>query len=142
MNIKAFLFENGEKIITLKAYVYSFYYRLMVMILPTVKLEKHLGSRDVETSENESIENLKTARLYAFHVNRITKRLPWEAKCLVRALTLKKLLSENNISSTIYLGVFKEDGKMKAHAWLRCGQLYLTGGNGEGMTVVAKFGVM
>ena len=48
---------------------------------------------------------------------------------------------EKGIASTIYLGVFKENGKLKAHAWLRCGQLYLTGGNGEGMAVVAKFGV-
>ncbi|XME04348.1 lasso peptide biosynthesis B2 protein [Lachnospiraceae bacterium C1.1] len=140
MDIRAFIFDNGEKLVTVKAYIYSFYYRLLVKKLPMKKLEGKLGVPGVESAETETDEKVKTAKLYAFHVNRITCRLPWEAKCFVRALTLRKLLREKNIGSTIYLGVFKKDGKLKAHAWLRCGQLYLTGGNGEGMTVVAKFG--
>ena len=28
---------------------------------------------------------------------------------------------------------------MIAHAWLRCGQIYVTGGDGQGYAVVAKF---
>ena len=140
MDIRGFIFKNGEKSVTVKAYIYSFYYRMLIKKIPMKKLEGKLGERGIETAETETAEKLKTAKLYAFHVNRITCRLPWEAKCFVRALTLKKLLKEKNISSTIYLGVYKENGKLKAHAWLRCGQLYLTGGNGEGMTVVAKFG--
>ena len=141
MNIRSFIFENGEKLVTVKAYIYSFYYRILVDKLSPEKLEKRLGVRGKESAKEESIERLKIAKLYAFHVNRITCRLPWETKCFVRALTLRKLLMEKGIASTIYLGVFKENGKLKAHAWLRCGQLYLTGGNGEGMAVVAKFGV-
>ncbi len=140
MNIRAFIFENGEKFVTVKAYIYSFYYRLLVKKLPMKQLEKKLGERGKESADTETGEVLRLARLYAFHVNRITERLPWEAKCFVRALTLRKLLHEKDIGSTIYLGVFKKNGELKAHAWLRCGQLYLTGGNGEGMAVVAKFG--
>ena len=103
------------------------------------KIEPRLGERGKETSLEESIENLRIAKLYAFHVNRITERLPWEEKCFVRALTLRKLLRERNITCTIYMGLHMENDKLKAHAWLRCGRLYATGGNGEGMTIVAKF---
>ena len=28
---------------------------------------------------------------------------------------------------------------MIAHAWLRCGQMYVTGGNGSSYAMVAKF---
>ena len=37
------------------------------------------------------------------------------------------------------MGVGLEDGKMIAHAWLRCGLLYVTGGTGQGYSTVAKF---
>ena len=46
---------------------------------------------------------------------------------------------KRGVNTTLYLGVGKEDGNMVAHAWLRCGQLYVTGGNGNGYAMVAKF---
>ena len=39
----------------------------------------------------------------------------------------------------MYLGCGTEDDKMVAHAWLRCGEMYVTGGDGEGYAVVSKF---
>ena len=50
------------------------------------------------------------------------------------------MLKSKNISTTIYLGVRKEGNEMKAHAWLRCGEYYVTGGAiRDQYTVVAKF---
>jgi hypothetical protein len=46
---------------------------------------------------------------------------------------------KKHISSTLYLGVGKDNDQMVAHAWLRCGQLYVTGGNGSNYSMVAKF---
>ena len=140
INLISFIKDNGEKGLTIKAYIYSFYYRIMVKTVPMSKVHSKLGIEKQESPVEETEENVKIAKLYAFHVNRITEHLPWDAKCLVRALTLKKLLSENRISCTIYLGVKKEDNKLSAHAWLRSGTLYLTGGIGKGYTVVGKFG--
>ena len=37
------------------------------------------------------------------------------------------------------LGCKIEDGKMVAHAWLRCGEMYVTGGNGAEYAMVDKF---
>ena len=36
-------------------------------------------------------------------------------------------------------GVNKLNNEMKAHAWIRCGKMYITGGNGAGYATVAKF---
>lgn len=140
INIISFIKDNGEKGITVKAYIYSFYYRMLIKFVPMSKIHAKLGIEKVESSVEETQEHQQIARLYAFHVNRITEHLPWEAKCFVRALTLKRLLSEKKISSTIYLGVKKENNKMVAHAWLRSGLLFLTGGTGNGYTVVGKYG--
>ena len=49
------------------------------------------------------------------------------------------MVKKKNISSTLYLGVKTENGKMSAHAWLRTGMLYVTGGSGEGYVVVDKY---
>ncbi len=139
IDLKAFLFENKEKNVTIKAYIYSFYYRYIVKHTSSKKLEDRLGIRGEETSFEESKDKIALAKLYAFHINRITERLPWEEKCLVRALTLRRFLMKKNIPCTIYLGVALEKDKMEAHAWLRCGNLWASGGNGDGYTTVAKF---
>ena len=142
INLKAFVFDNNEKIVTIKAYIYSFYYRFLIKKTPMIKVYRKLGDKDKESPVEEPIEHQRLARLYAFHVNRITEHLPWEEKCFVRALTLKKLLSEKKISCTIYLGVKKEEKGMSAHAWLRSGLLYISGGMGKGYTVVGKYGTV
>ena len=70
--------------------------------------------------------------------NGIPGRIP-ESKCLVRALAAQRLLCRRGLSSTLYLGCGMEEGKMVAHAWLRFGEMYVTGGDGGGYTTVARF---
>ena len=49
-------------------------------------------------------------------------------------------MKNQGISTTIYLGVRRYENEMKAHAWLRCGEYYVTGGGViDQYTVVAKF---
>jgi hypothetical protein len=139
MNIRSFLFDNKEKTVTIQAYIYSFYYRFIVKHTSTKKLEERLGKRGEETPFEESREKISMVKLYAFHINRITQRLPWEEKCLVRAMTLRRFLIKKHIPCTIYLGVTTQEGKLEAHAWLRCGNLWASGGSGDGYTTVAKF---
>lgn len=139
LDIKFFLVKNHDKKVTVSAYIYSFFYRLCVDLLPMKKLHTWMGKESIESRKEETVENLRYAYHIAVHVNRITNHLPWEKKCLVRALTVRKFLVNKGISCTIYLGVKMEGDKMVAHAWLRCGDMYLTGGNGQGYTVVTRF---
>lgn len=138
-SIKGFLFVNKNKRQTIKMYCYMAYYRFLMIRLPKEMLESKIGIRGEESPEEEDMVNMREAYHIGKEVMRISEKTPWESKCLVRALTARKILSEKGISTTLYLGVGKEDGKMVAHSWLRCGTIYVTGGNGEGYAMVAKF---
>ncbi|MBQ5849710.1 MAG: lasso peptide biosynthesis B2 protein [Lachnospiraceae bacterium] len=134
-----FMRYNCEKWMTITVYIYAAYYRICLLVLKMTQMEKKMGIRGEESVSEESIETLRLARLVSFHVNRVTQHLPLKRKCWVRALTARKILLKHGICSTLYMGVGKENGNMVAHAWLRCGQLFVTGGNGEGYATVAKF---
>ena len=61
---------------------------------------------------------------------------------IINEVKLKELLKKKGIASTMYLGCgLDENGKMIAHAWLRCGKMYVTGGNGAEYAMVDKFRV-
>lgn len=131
---------NHQKLLTIQVYLYSAYYRLRIKFQPQDKMQDLIfGVRGEESPAEETRENLKTARIIGYHVDRVTEHTPWESKCLVRALTAGRILKKRHIASTLYLGVGKDNEKMVAHAWLRCGQLYVTGGNGAPYAMVAKF---
>lgn len=130
---------NKEKQLTIEVWFWSAAFRLLVLFVPVKYRKKHFGILGEESPFSENKENYIKARIIAYHVNRIAENTPWKSKCLVRALTTQRLLTKNKISSTLYLGVKKEGEKMLAHAWIRTGVYYATGGNGNGYTMVAKF---
>ncbi|MEO1800116.1 MAG: lasso peptide biosynthesis B2 protein, partial [Cyanobacteria bacterium J06629_2] len=72
---------------------------------------------------------------------KISYYTPWQSKCLVQAIAAKRMLQSRKIVSTLYLGVTRNSHQsLEAHAWLRSGQMYLTGGRErEEFTVVATF---
>jgi len=137
-----FIKYNRYRKLSLKALLLSAYYRVCILLIKPKKLHKRWGAEGEETSmEVDSVDAqaYKYAYGVAYAVDRVCTRTAWESKCLVRALTAQRLLKKKNIPSTMYLGCKMADGKMVAHAWLRVGTLYVTGGNGEGYSVVDKF---
>ena len=138
--IKKFKVNNGERIEFLVALYYTAYYRAFILFVPFNKLRKRMGNVKQESPEEETKEVYRTARHISWVVRSVANRTPWESKCLVRALTAQKMLKSRGISTTLYLGVKKEADEMKAHAWLRCGKIFVSGGeNKNEYTVVAKF---
>lgn len=83
----------------------------------------------------------QVARRVSWAVRRASGLTPWPSVCLLQAITAKVLLRRRGIPSTLYLGAtFDESKSLLAHAWLRCGPLYVTGGPGhEHYGVVASF---
>jgi hypothetical protein len=137
-----FIRYNDQKWMSVQIGFYAAFYRLCILIVPMKKIETMLGERGEESQEEETIEHLRIAKSVAIHVNHVASRTPWESKCLVRAMTARKILDKKGIASTLYLGVGKKEDKMIAHAWLRCGQMYVTGGDGSQYSMVAKFCTM
>lgn len=136
-----FIKDNKFKTETLLSYIYSAVYRLQILLIKPKHMKKHWGEEGKESVEKETREIYKYAASVSRIVNRICTKTSWESKCLVRALTAQKLLKRKRIHSTMYLGCKMDEGKMVAHAWLRCGEMYVTGGNGvsDGYAVVDKF---
>jgi hypothetical protein len=136
-----FIRYNEHKSLTLKAWVLSARYRHQMLGKDTSKFKHMWGISGEESSEDATIDEYRFAKRVAYSVNQVCSKTKWESKCLVRALTAQKLLSEKGIDSTMYLGCKEQDGKMVAHAWIRCGKMFVSGGNGtaDGYAVVEKF---
>jgi len=139
-----FIRYNEHKALTVRAFFLSAYYRFQMLYEDTSKLRKRWGKAGEESSYDETIEDYRYAKKVSYVVHQVCGKTKWESRCLVRALTAQKLLADKGIDSTMYLGC-KEDesGKMVAHSWLRCGEYFITGGDGaaDGYGVVEKFRV-
>lgn len=140
--IYRFIRHNEYKKMTIEAYFWSAFFRYQMLHENTKKLYVKWGIAGEESSENVTLEQYREAQRISYVVNRVCDRTKWDSKCLVRALTAQRLLAVNGIESTLYLGC-KEDEKhtMIAHAWIRCGRLFVTGGDGmaDGYAIVEKF---
>lgn len=66
----------------------------------------------------------------AFIVPRVGAWLPWRSDCLIQALAAQRWLAGHAIGSDICIGVRKPaDDEFGAHAWLKVGDLVVTGGD-------------
>ena len=136
-----FKIKNQDKLAFIKAFIYMGYFRAFILFIPFNKIRKRMGKVKVESPQNVDDECYKKAVRIARIVGIVSYHTPWESKCLVQALTAQKMLKEQGVSTTLYLGVKKdENNQMIAHAWTRCGNYFVTGGsNRYGYAVVAKF---
>lgn len=139
MNLFNFLKYNSQKRLTVLAYLLSAKYRFLIKFVKPKKLQKKWGEEGMESPENEVPWKYRYAQNVSWVVDRICSKTAWESKCLVRALTAQQMLRMKGIQSTLYLGCGYDEGKMVAHAWLRVGKMYVTGGDGTGYSVVDKF---
>lgn len=141
IDIVYFLKNNHHKKLTITVWLYAALFRFCIRFIPAKRLRPFWGMQGEESPEEVTTEEYEYAREVGRQVARTAKKTPWESKCLVRALTAQKVLKKRSISSTMYLGVKTENGKMVAHAWLRVGRMYVTGGDGFGYAVVDKYRV-
>lgn len=134
-----FIKYSRFKGLMLLALFYSAKYRHEMLSLKGNEMKRNWGYEGKESTWDEPKDTYKYAARVGYVVDRICTRTVWESKCLVRALTAQRLLKRKKIDSTLYLGCGMDQDKMIAHAWLRCGEMYVTGGNGEGYGIVSKF---
>lgn len=91
-----------------------------------------MGIRGKESPKEVSKEVMEKATYLTHIVKTTCAYTKWESKCMVQALSSKWMLKRRGIDSTVYFGIKKdEEGKLKAHAWLRVGDKVLTGIHGH-----------
>lgn len=98
--------------------------------LPFRTVSRAVGLRRGETPDLVAQEAVARAAAIGWAVQAAASHLPWESTCLMQALAAAELLRRHGIDGTLYLGVATDQSTpegMTAHAWLRCGELVLTG---------------
>lgn len=113
-------------------FVYSIFYliitTLMIEILPMKYLKKILGKNVKNVDESNVEENiLLIIKIVRKNILRASKIFPWKVKCYSQALTAKLILKKHKIESYLYLGINKKHSEMKAHAWLKVGNIFVIG---------------
>lgn len=116
--------------------------RVVILLLPFRWIAGRLGSRGMESAPAVDRTHLKYAQIIGHVIAAASRYTPWESRCLVQAVTAKIMLRRYRISNTLYLGIKKDQAKiLVAHAWLRVGPHFITGGDvSEKFTVLAFFG--
>ncbi|MCI5163297.1 MAG: lasso peptide biosynthesis B2 protein [Candidatus Electrothrix sp. AX5] len=103
--------------------------RLFVAFVPFTRLAPWLGRLNRESDPHLSDEQAVLVRRVRWAVIRTSSLLPWVSTCFTQAIAAKLILRRQQIESTLYLGAaLNRAVGMKAHAWLRCGPLFVTGG--------------
>lgn len=128
-----------QKLMIPQIFLLMNWYRYRIHHRPFSEIAPSIGTLGYETPVEPSprdahvVHELMRAMFY---------RMKWKDSCLIRALTAKKLLNRKGNHCTLYMGVSKDGNQaMTAHAWLRCGKLIVTGGEGSSRyTVTALFG--
>lgn len=135
-----FEFSMEDKLLFTEAFFLTGIMRYKILHVPFEKLKTQLGNHNQESEEELSKEEYKIANKIRNAVIHTSKYTPWESLCLVQSMTVQKMLNKRHISSTLYLGVNKDiNNDMKAHSWIRCGKMFVTGGDGKSYATVAKF---
>jgi hypothetical protein len=130
-----------ERLLLLEAFALLGVARLTVLILPFKWLAFSLGRHMHESGMQICAPDLQHARMVGQAIHSAANNTPWESVCLPRAVAAQWMLRRRHIAGTLYLGVAKDDDqKLIAHAWLRCGDVIVTGETGmERFTVVSAF---
>ena len=124
-----FCLENRIRWMCVEIIFLSGIVRIAIKYIPFKYLKKYMGKHNEESGLHVKEDEYEIIKDIKWCIDLICYRTPWESKCLVQAITAQRLLYKRGIMSTLYLGVKKnEKNEMLAHAWLRSGELFVTGG--------------
>ncbi len=115
--------------------------RLAIALIPFRHVAPWLGVRQSATPAAPLLEaHACLAKRIGWAVHTAAGHLPWQAVCLPQAIAAKFMLRRRGFASTLYLGVSRDDMGFKAHAWIRAGDVIVTGYQDmQRYTVVSSF---
>jgi len=133
------IYSAKEYFLFIEAYVLLGVSKLVILIFPFKVIASKVGLPQTETSFINTFESMVLETQIA--VTRGAKYIFFSSKCYDQALATTFMLRRRRIPSTIYFGLNKVDGQLSAHAWVRSGQIIVSGKlDYEKFTPVAWFG--
>jgi hypothetical protein len=116
--------------------------RFSILTVPFAKLSMDWGTPMLETFRESPPDQAYVERV-KWAISTASRYTPWKSNCLPQAITGKQMLQKRGLRSTLYFGLLRDrKGEVAAHAWLRCGNMFVTGGRGIAFTVVGTFAEM
>lgn len=110
--------------------------RLIVRLVPFRLYSRKLG-RDGETPTDTIAPDV--VHRVSRAIESVSRHTPWRSMCLEQGLAGKAMLRRRGQPNTLYVAVAR-DVALEAHAWLRSGDVCVTGqAEFDRYTVVARF---
>jgi hypothetical protein len=98
-----------------------------IAFLPFPWVARHLGTTMGEHAGWRCARDATVTKAIGWAVHVAARNLPWRSTCFAQAATAKIMLRRRGVRSTLFLGVASQGAGMLAHAWLRSGQVTVTG---------------
>ncbi len=116
--LKFYRLPPGERLTLVQAWEFFLLAELCLWVLPFNRLlslaDTLFASRRGETRR----ESAPSVARIAWLVEVAGRYVPGNITCLKKALVLSWLLGRRGIATTLRIGVAREEGRLKAHAWL------------------------
>ena len=123
-----FIVSRFEYILLIQTFATVLYYAFLITLFSRRFILKRVGNVGVESPHEISANDTVLAKQVAQAIRRSERIIPWRITCFAKAIAAKKILKLRGLSSTLYLGVAKVGSDtITAHAWLRCGNVVVTG---------------
>lgn len=116
--------------LTVQAMVLLCFARLLIAFVPLRLWRRTLGQTCSDPCIQPDPNSAESARRIAVHVKRAASRLPFDTKCLPRAMVLAWMLQIQGISFTFKLAarpLQARNGKDDLHAWVEAGGTEILG---------------
>ncbi len=102
--------------------------RLAMALLPFRRIAAWLGTPGAESPAMATADEIRTAKEIGWAVEVLGRRVPWDGRCLARALAATGMLRRRGLEGTVSFGSRQsESAGFDAHAWLRLGSFIVTG---------------
>ena len=118
--------SGPERSASLEAAIWLVVMRVLVAALPP-RLWRGVLFADGPRQTSLDAAQLAAARIVRHAIARGARNLPGSAKCLPRALAARRMLARRGVMTSLHLGVAPGKGSPSFHAWLKAGDLFVTG---------------
>jgi len=130
---------SSDRLLFVEAAIWLGVARVALRVMPFRWIARFLGKHMAESPDRISLVKKDIVERVSWGVRTASRHMPWECKCLAQAIAGKGMFNLRGVRSTLYLGVAKDDGeKLRAHAWLRSGDVFVTGGHRTNQFVVVS----
>ena len=120
-------FPKAVKLLFVEALFTSLWVKISLKFFPFKRVLTWQGAVNKESDRNPQPDTLFIRKNIKTALQLCNRYSLWPTECYTLSLTGKLLLRRRNISSTIYIGFKKDEGKYKGHAWLRANDIYISG---------------